>query len=74
MVLTARSFIIRPKNAKIRKEFDVKDGCKVFITVASVQKRKGQVSVFEKCFQCWTSISSIGLSVKDLMRRQSYSM
>ena len=47
------------ERAKIRKEFDVKDGCKVFITVASVQKRKGQLaflkmlSMLDIDFQYW---------------------
>ena len=39
-----KKFYYSPEaRAKIRKEFDVKDGCKVFITVASVQERKGQL-------------------------------
>lgn len=44
---------------KIRKEFGVAEGCKVFVTVASVQERKGQlafVKVLEKLkidYQYW---------------------
>lgn len=43
----------------IRKAFDVADGCKVFITVASVQERKGQfafIKILEKLnvdYQYW---------------------
>ena len=47
------------ERAKIRKEFEVRDNCKVFITVGSIQKRKGQ-STFLKLliklnidFQYW---------------------
>ena len=39
-----KKFYYSPEaRAKIRKEFDVKDGCKLFITVAYVQERKGQL-------------------------------
>lgn len=39
-----KKFYYSPEErVNIRKEFDVKDACKVFITVASVQERKGQL-------------------------------
>ncbi len=69
-------FFSTEERNNIRKRFDVSDGCKVFITVASVQERKGQfafIKILEKLnidYQYWIigkgpDVTSIDNYIKD---------
>lgn len=42
-----RFYFSNAERIKVRKEFGIKEGCKVFLTVASVQRRKGQLAFLE---------------------------